>query len=223
MSLFLRKVKLFSHNFNRGVLWERPDIDELEFENWYAWMQKSNEESLGNFQDVVLQWRAKIKSVIEVGAGTGIFFPNWFAKNTECVVYNLVEPSVRAIQSAKKNLKNENLTLNYFATHIEKLPKTLKSDLLISFRSIDVSGDINGFIKKCTQKSKHIYITFANEDNGLKEHFYRWDTRGYYWSSPSIIELKHELSKYSDFLHRINLVPTTNNPKGEIHLIMWPK
>jgi hypothetical protein len=140
-----------------------------------------------------------------------------------CSNYNFVEPSIRATELAKKNLSDYLPIINFFSVGISKLPKNLKSDLTFSLRSIDVTGDIDGFIKKCCEKSNYIYITFANDANGMLNHTYRWDNRGYFWGAASVEALKKQVVKLRKFDFKIDYVETTNNPKGEIHLAMWKK
>ena len=219
-----RNLRLSLFGFKHGVLWERVDLSDADFENWYEWMHSSNNATIPVIQEYFLKWKSEIQTVIEVGSGVGYFWPDWLISNFEPDHIFLVEPSKRATAISKIRHLGLMSRISHFAIGIGDLDRGVTADLVFSIRSIDMSGNIDGFLKKCLRHSrKFVYVTFTNDAVQGSDHVYRWDPRGYYWSAASITHLSDLCRKFEFWEYEIRQINNPNNPGGEIHLALWRK
>jgi SAM-dependent methyltransferase len=187
-SLFDRiKIKIEKKfaNSEYGEKWPKKN------DEWYAEIHNSNYLIHENFKKY-LSNKKDIKSILEVGCGTGIY-PIKNKNLFENIDYTGIDISDSAIEFCKNNSSFEFIVGDFIKMNISK-----KYDLVFSHAVVDHVYDIDEFISKIVNHTKkYAYInSYRGFFPNLEEHKMTWDGHeACYYNNLSIKQIKKLLIK----------------------------
>ena len=159
-------------------------------DEWYKKIHDSNYLIHEDFIKYFNEKKSQIKSILEVGCGTGIY-PVKNKEMFETFEYLGFDISQDAIDFCKKNSPYQFQCGDFIKDNLDR-----KFDLVFSHAVVDHVYDIDAFLKKIVDATKK--FAFVNSYRGyftdLKEHKMKWrDDQACYFNDISIPRVKQVL------------------------------
>jgi SAM-dependent methyltransferase len=177
------KVKILGKKKYSHKKWELAD------DEWYKKIHNSNKLLHDDFVKYLTS-KSDIKTVLEIGCGTGIY-PIKKSQLFKNISYTGMDISKYNIEYCKKNS-----SFNFICDDILKTDISQQFDLVFSHAVIDHVYDIDSFVKKIAQLSrKYAYInSYRGYFSNLKKHKMQWrEEDGCYYNDVSIPRIKDVL------------------------------
>jgi len=198
------KRKLFPATYGHER-WNKVD------EKWYSEIHNANYLLHENFIEFFKQ-KDNIKTVLEVGCGTGVYpikYKNLFTEYK----YTGIDFSKKNIEFCKKNSNFEFLCADFIELNLDK-----KYDLVFSHAVIDHVYDIDKFISKIVKMiKKYGYInSYRGYFPEMKKHKMNWvDEDGCYYNDLAVKQLKKTLLKNGLTENEFQIRPQTSGQKDK--------
>ena len=179
------RVKLKGKSTYGNKEWKKADFE------WYSMIHDANRDIHENFTQY-LKSKTDIKTVLEIGCGTGIY-P---IKNKE--LFNGLSYTGLDISQENIDYCRKHSDFNYICGDFLKLEISDRYDLIFSHAVIDHVYDIDAFLSKiCVICKKYAYINaYRGYFPNLKKHKMNWrDEDGCYYNDISILQAKETLLK----------------------------
>ena len=207
------KKKLRSKPVSFGEVWEKESVND----DWFEWMHSSRIESHEALTKWVTEKRRGLNSVLEVGSGTGVFYPEFF--QSLGVAYTGLDLSSRVIQQADARFEDVS-RVNFFCQDVCDFDTGQQFDLVFSQGTFDNHWDISRSILACINASrKFVYIVFYRQETASSHHAYEWrEAEGCFYNDVSAAELVELLGSQTGLRWDLDRVFVRGSGVQEIHL-----
>jgi SAM-dependent methyltransferase len=162
------------------------DWEKASFE-WYEKIHDENIQLHKNFSDYLDTKRTSIKTILEVGCGTGVY-PIKYKKLFNNLEYTGIDFSETNIEYCKQNSKFHFISGDFIKMKIEQ-----KYDLVYSHAVVDHVYDIDAFVMNLVKSCKK--FAYINAYRGffpdLEEHEMKWrDEDNCYYNKISLKQIE---------------------------------
>ena len=185
------KHKMFGKSDYGNTDWEKASFE------WYEKIHDENIQLHKNFSDYLGIKRTSIKTILEVGCGTGVY-PIKYKKLFNNLEYTGIDFSETNVKYCKQNSKFHFISGDFIKMKIEQ-----KYDLVYSHAVVDHVYDIDAFVMNLVKSCKK--FAYINAYRGffpdLEEHEMKWrDEDNCYYNKISLKQieallLKNEITK----------------------------
>jgi 2-polyprenyl-3-methyl-5-hydroxy-6-metoxy-1,4-benzoquinol methylase len=153
-----------------GTIWE----SQVASVDWFQWMHESRHEAHATFMQWLADEPCRGWSVLEVGAGVGVFYPRFLLDECGIANYLGLDVSSRVVSSARA-LHQEDSRIRFEQGSVEHNPALGDFDLVFSQGTIDNVFDMPAFIDACIEHSRRfVYISFYRKNQHGNSHEYEW-------------------------------------------------
>lgn len=196
-----------------GEVWEKSSVND----DWFQWMHSSRIESHDAFTQWVNEKRHEVTSVLEVGSGTGVFYPEFFQSLQ--VPYIGLDVSARVIQQAKAKFK-EFPEVDFLNRDVCDFDSGEQFDLVFSQGTFDNHWDINRSVLECIRLArKFVYIVFYRQETASPQHAYEWrEAEGCFYNDVSAVEVVELITSQTGLRWDLQRVLVRGSGVEEIHL-----
>ena len=175
------KHKMFGKSDYGNTDWEKASFE------WYEKIHDENIQLHKDFSDYLDIKRTSIKTVLEVGCGTGVY-PIKYKKLFNNLEYTGIDFSETNIEYCKQNSKFHFISGDFIKMKIEQ-----KYDLVYSHAVVDHVYDIDAFVMNLVKSCKK--FAYINAYRGffpdLEEHEMKWrDEDNCYYNKISLKQIE---------------------------------
>jgi SAM-dependent methyltransferase len=198
-----------------GEVWEKSSVND----DWFEWMHSSRIESHDALTKWATQKRHEVTSVLEVGSGTGVFYPGFF--RSLGIPYVGLDLSARVIRQAEAK-SNRMPEVDFFNCDVCDFDSGQQFDLVFSQGTLDNHWDINRSVLKCIRLAKKfVYIVFYRQETALPQHVYEWrEAEGCFYNDVSFVELTELINRDGGLRWDVQRVFVRGSGVEEIHLVI---
>ena len=175
------KHKIFGKSDYGNTDWEKASFE------WYEKIHDENTQLHKNFSDYLDTKRTSIKTVLEVGCGTGVY-PIKYKKLFNDLEYTGIDFSETNVEYCKQNSEFHFISGDFIKMKIEQ-----KYDLVYSHAVVDHVYDIDAFVMNLVKSCKK--FAYINAYRGffpdLEEHEMKWrDEDNCYYNKISLKQIE---------------------------------